>query len=216
VNPHLEFLLSRVFDDDRLHPEHLSDLRNSGLTDATITLQKIRSVPPHMIDLILGFPAPKVMSAYVIPFADPAGKWTPHVRMRIFPAYRDMNGRLVKYLGPRGGTPRLFFALATIGAALHGHEPLWLVEGAKKALAVAQLGLPAVGFEGIEGWHTAGSRDLLPDFSLVAMDRVVELVPDGDVKTKDAVRRGTERLAAALARVGARPRLVALPAEVAA
>jgi hypothetical protein len=35
-------------------------------------------------------------------------------------------------------------------------EPLYLVESEKKALAVAQLGLPAVAFCGIEGWHVGG------------------------------------------------------------
>jgi hypothetical protein len=96
-------------------------------------------------------------------------------------------------------------------------RPFWCVEGVKKCLAVAQLGLPAVGFEGIEGWHAKGSRDLLPDFERVPLrGRVVELLPDGDWRTNPHVRRGVERFAEALATRGARPRLVVLPAEAAA
>ncbi len=45
----------------------------------------------------------------------------------------------------------LFFPLLTMAAALRGDAPLWLVEGEKKALAVAQLELSAIGFCGIEG-----------------------------------------------------------------
>ena len=61
----------------------------------------------------------------------------------------------MKYLQPRGSGARLFFTRPTLGESLEGTAPLWLVEGEKKALAVAQLGLPAVGFCGIEGWHAA-------------------------------------------------------------
>jgi hypothetical protein len=50
MNPHLAFLLSSVYDATRLdHPEHLADLRKSGLTDETIRAQKITDVPPHII-----------------------------------------------------------------------------------------------------------------------------------------------------------------------
>ena len=95
--------------------------------------------------------------------------------------------------------------------------PLWLVEGEKKALAVAQLGLPAVGFCGIEGWHTAHSRELLTDFDTIRLaGRVVELAPDGDWRVNAHVERGVRRLAEAIERRGARLRLVVLPNEVAA
>jgi hypothetical protein len=215
MNAHLDFLLSALYDRDPLLPHHLADLRASALTEATIAEQKFRTVPPHMIDTLLGFPARRVVSAYLLPFADPRGGWFDHVRLKVFPAYEDWLGRTVKYLGPPWEAPRVFFALKTLDAALHSDAPLWLVEGAKKALAVAQLELPAIGFEGIEAWHRRASIELLDDFQLVKLSaRVVELVPDGDVRSNDHVRRGVERLAAALARAGAKPRLVALPTEI--
>jgi hypothetical protein len=53
---------------------------------------------------------------------------------------------------------------------------------------------------------------LLDDFSVIPLrDRVVELVPDGDVRTNPDVARGTRRFADALRSVKARPRLVRLP-----
>jgi hypothetical protein len=56
---HLDFLLSVLYDrrpGERhyLHPPHADDLAASGISDATIARQKIRDVPPHMIDLLLG------------------------------------------------------------------------------------------------------------------------------------------------------------------
>jgi hypothetical protein len=160
MNPRLEFVLSCLYD-DFLGPEHLADLRKSGLSDETIRLQKIRSVPPHMIDQLLGFKAPKVMSASLFPFPDPRGGWFDHVRMKVFPSIATDSGT-IKYLQPRRSGVRIYFPLATLDAVLRTADPLYIVEGEKKALSVAQLGLPAIGVCGIEGWHVAGARDLHP------------------------------------------------------
>jgi hypothetical protein len=150
----------------------------------------------------------------LIPFSDPRGGWMDHVRLKVFPPFTDRKGRTVKYLGPKNAPPRLYFPIPSLPAVLAGVEPLWLIEGVKKALAVAQLGLPAVGFEGIEGWHPGGAvTTLLSDFGgILLADRVVELVPDADVSTNPAVRSGAIRFADALRARGARPRLVRLPA----
>jgi Domain of unknown function (DUF3854) len=99
--------------------------------------------------------------------------------------------------------------------ALESDEPLWLVEGMKKALAVSQLGVPSVGLESAWSWHMKGSSTLLPDFAVIALrGRVVELVPDSDVQTNPMIARAVQQLADALRSAGARPRLVRLPADV--
>jgi hypothetical protein len=209
--PALAYLISAALGGGHA-PEHLADLRRSGLTDETIRLQKIRSVPPSMIGGLLGgFDITEIRSAYILPFADPIGGWMDHVRLKVFPTLTRKTGT-VKYLQPRGSGLRLFFPLASLDAAIRDIHPLYLVEGEKKALAVAQLGLSAVGFCGIEGWHVGGSRALLVDFDVIPLRRrIVELVPDGDVVTNPAVRRGTERFAQALEARGAHVRLVRLP-----
>jgi len=151
----------------------------------------------------------------LIPFPDPTGGFIDHVRLKVFPSFEGRNGNTVKYLQPRRSGVRLFFTLAQLDEALRGTAPLWLVEGEKKALAVAQLGLPAIGFCGIEGWHAAGSLDPLADFDHVRLTgRLVELLPDGDCQTNVNVRRGALRFAEALEARGARVRIVKLPAEV--
>lgn len=204
-------LLSPVYPGS-LAPEHLADLHKSGLTDEPIRLHRIRSIPPVMISQLLGFDIPAIRSAYLIPFPDPRGGCMDHVRMKVFPSFKEK-----KYLQPRGSGVRLFFPLLTLEKVLYGDAPLWAVEGEKKALAVAQLGLPAIGFCGVQGWHLAGSRELLPDFDYIRpRGRVIELVPDGDWRTNPNVRCGAERFAEALETRGARPRLVILPQEVAA
>jgi hypothetical protein len=214
VNRYLEHLLSRTFD-GTLAPEHLADLRKSGLTDATIAAQFIRSVPPSMIPKLLGFDLVGVRSALLFPFRAPDGGFMDHTRVKVFPPLTGRDGHSVKYLQPRRSPPRLYLVASCLREALEGEAPLWIIEGEKKALAVAQLGLPAVGIAGVEGWHRRGEARLLPDFDAIRLAaRIVEVVPDGDVETNASVRRAVERLGDALATRGAKPRLVHLPREL--
>ena len=199
MNPHLDCLLSAVYDATRLdHPLHLADLRSSSLTDETIRRQKITDVPPGLIDKLLGFATPKVVSAYLIPFADPRGGWMDHVRLKIFPAITTEDGT-IKYLQPKRSGVRIFFPLATLDAVLRTADPLYIVEGEKKALAVSQQGLPCLGLSGVEGWHVAGARALHPDLDDVGLSgRIVNVIPDADVETNPAVAGAVRRLADAL------------------
>jgi hypothetical protein len=59
-----------VFAAASLHPEHLADLRASGLSDDTIRVQEFRSIPPDMLVPLLGRRAADVLHGYVLPFAD--------------------------------------------------------------------------------------------------------------------------------------------------
>lgn len=217
MNPHLAFLLSSVYDGAGLHPEHAADLRKSGLTDETIAAHKIRTVPPDMFDRLLGFQVPPpTLSMMLIPYYDLCGLIVPHIRVKVFPPIHDgADGHTVKYLQPRSSSPRLFFPLAALDAVARGDGPLLVVEGEKKALAVAQRGLAAIGIAGIEGWHTRGSRGLLADFDAIPlMGRGVEIVPDSDFRTNRAVAAAVSGFATALAARGARARVVILPDEV--
>jgi hypothetical protein len=212
MNPHLALLLSAVYSGS-LAPEHLSDLRKSGLTDATIAVHRIRSVPPAMIRPLLGFDSPIIRSALLFPFLEPGGGFMDHVRMKIFPPLTDAEGHAIKYLQPKHSHPRLYFTMTATPERRAGVEAVWLCEGEKKSLAVAQLGLPAVGIAGVEGWHRRGERSLLPDFDHIRLPgRVIELVPDGDIETNPYVRRAVRRFGDALLARGARPCLVRLPA----
>jgi hypothetical protein len=218
MSPHLDFLLSVVYDRSPLHSEHLADLRKSALTDETIMRQKIRTIPPHMIDELAGFRVPAaVTSAYLIPYPDPAGGFMPHIRMKLVPPLTDEGGSTVKYVQPPRSGVRVFFPIATLPAVLDDDVPLWVVEGEKKALAIAQRGLPSIGIAGINCWNAVGSRRLHADFDRIPlMGRVVELVPDSDWQTNPRVRAAVGALATALAGAGARPRIVVLPDEVSA
>jgi hypothetical protein len=232
MNPYFEHLLSHVYD-GALAPEHLADLDKSRLGQDIVAEQVIRSVPPDVIPRLI-FDRPGIRSALLFPFRSPAGGFMPHIRMKVFPTLVkvERNGRTrwiaeadrtssdikhetLKYLQPKDTPPRLYFVSRCLREVCEGTEPLWFCEGEKKALHIAQMGLPAVGFCGVELWHTKGSRDLLPDFDAIRLrDRVVEVVVDGDYQTNDHVKRAVRRLGDALAERGARPRVVLLPNEL--
>jgi len=209
----LDFLMSKIYDGS-LDSEHLADLRRSGLIAETIQRQRIRTVPPDMFERLLGYVAPRaVRSMMLIPYFDAAGGLMPHIRVKVFPPITDgADGHTIKYLQPRGSAIRVFFPIATLTQVLEGDGALLLVEGEKKALAVAQRGLPVVGIAGIEAWHARGARSLLPDFQPIRlMGRVVEIVPDSDFRTNRNVEQAVSGLATALAVRGARARVVLLP-----
>jgi Domain of unknown function (DUF3854) len=227
------FLMSAAYP-GALAPEHRDDLEASGLLPHTIDMHGFRSVPPTMIGQLIGWDSRRIRSAMVVPYPDPIQAlaardqwltlaWMDHVVVKVFPPFRprDKDGKetkgTVKYAQPKGTPPRLYFPWPCLFAVVTPGAPLWIVEGAKKALAAAQAGLVAVGFSGIQGWHRKGSRELLPDFDWIPLaGRAVEFVPDADVQTNPAVARGAQRFKAALAARGAKVRLVLLPKEIAA
>lgn len=205
-------------DPESLHPAHYADLKKYPVTDETIAAQRIRSIPPNMITTLLRFNPERVTSAMLIPFADPAGGWMDHVRMKVFPAIEKETGRgkakkvrSVKYLQPKASGSRLFFPVATMRAACDSLDPLYVIEGEKKALLFAQTGYPTVGICGVENWHVADSDALLPDFDYIHLDgRVVNVCPDGDFDENDNVERAIYQLGLALEHRGARPELLRL------
>jgi uncharacterized protein DUF3854 len=210
----LRLLLSPLYD-GALAPEHRATLVASGLTDATVRAQRIRSVPPGLLSPLLGFELPAVRSAMLMPYPDPAGGFMDHIRVKVFPPFRDRRGNTARYLQPKNSGVRLFFPFSSLNAVGQCDDPLWVIEGEKKALAVAQLSLPAIGIAGIEGWHPKGSHGLLPDFSCVSLrGRIVEFVPDSDWRTNPQVARGAQGFLEALDAVGARGRLVVLPSAI--
>jgi hypothetical protein len=213
MNPTLALLLSDLYD-GALAPAHRADLEQRGLTAETIRQQRIMSVPPDLIDRLLGFPTPKVVSAYLIPFPDPRGGWMDHVRLRVFPPFLDAHGHPVTFLQPKRSGVRCYFPLAALAAVRHTRAPLYLVEGEKKALAVVQDGGAAIGLCGIEGWHVGRSAALHPDLDDVGLDgRVVNMIPDADYKTNPAVACAVQGLAeACTARGASRVLIVQIPA----
>src|SRR5207245_631685 len=141
--------------DGALAPEHRLDLEASTIREETWLEQGIRSVPPSDFDRLLGFRVPsEVRSLMLLPYPDPAGGYFDEFQVKLFPALVDSAGHAVKYLQRRRSGPRAYFVRRVLPLVMDSSQPLFVVEGAKKVLAAVELGLGAVGFAGINAWHT--------------------------------------------------------------
>jgi hypothetical protein len=156
-----------------LYPEHLADLRKSGLNDRTILDAGIYSVPPADFMRKLGFNDPKIESLMAFPYPGCNG----FERFKVFP---PQDGK--KYLQPKGSGSHLYIPTAVRKILNDPTIPLYIVEGEKKTSKGVQEGLHCIGLGGLWNWSD-GSEDknLIPDFDLINWEgREVYLVPDND------------------------------------
>ncbi len=168
----------------------LKNLRSSGLTDATIRANRLRTEGGDLV-----FPY-RDLDGTVNCFA----RRRPHVP-------RVVNGKEAKYEQPPGSSLRAYFPAGSVGKLRDGESPVYITEGEKKALALSQLDLAAVGIGGTYCWKKKGTEALIDDLAKISWQgRVVYICfdydrkPDTQQQTADAARR----LARALRKAGAR------------
>jgi hypothetical protein len=191
-----------------LHERDLKDLKASGLTDETIQANGLytESVGEKLAALLNRRPTSgKQIPLFclglglVIPYHDLAGKV---VSYRVKPhSPRTRDGKPIKYEQPVGEPPHAYFPRSSRTRLPDGKSPIYITEGEKKALALSQLGLPAVGLGGVWCGCKAGTEELIDDLAgLPLTDRVVYIVFDYDPKatTRRDVEAARTRLARAL------------------
>lgn len=156
-----------------LLPGHLTDLRKSGLSDATIAEASIKSVPHADIGRRLGFNISFIISAYEIPYN------ASFSRFKVF--YDETStGKHPKYLSRKNSGSRLYIPLQARAVLSDTSIPLYITEGEKKALKASQEGFPCIGLSGLWGWSNGG-KELIPDFDSITFEgRTVYLIPDND------------------------------------
>ncbi len=79
-----------------LHPDHLADLKKSGLEDNTITKLAFSAVVPDRLNK-LGPKCHAVTSAYKIPYWNLDGTMNGFERLKLFPPPEDGKGHATKY-----------------------------------------------------------------------------------------------------------------------
>lgn len=160
----------------RFHPDHLADLQRSGLTESTIAALGIYSAVPGAIPRLIGWDPPEVRSALVFPYPGTDD----FCRAKVFPPFRDKAGHEVKYLQRAGSGVQLYLTPRAEAGLPDPTVPLEVTEGEKKAAALWQAGLAAIGLGGLWNWVEGGQP-------LGALDRIawagrpVCLAPDSDV-----------------------------------
>jgi hypothetical protein len=191
-----------------LHPDHLADLRRSGLTDATIEAAGIYTVTPDDIDKKLGGLANGVVSALAFPYPGCEG-------FERFKCWYEEDKTGPRYRQPKDSSNHLYLLP---GVDLAGDSPLILTEGEKKALALWQAVSHVVGIGGVwnwcekaEGYRQPKESQTIGDFNLVNWVRPVTIIFDSDGHDKLLVRLAAFRLARELSRRGAAVSILFIP-----
>lgn len=189
-----------------LHPDHLADLRKSGLADGTIRAAGLYSVRPCDLSRIVGFVPQGVTSALAFPYAGDGG----FSRVKMFPSYRDKDGHTVKYLQRKGTGARLYIPPGCEAVLRDASIPLAITEGEKKALKLTQEGTLALGIGGLWNWFARGEP--IPDLDKVTWSgRLVTMIPDSDVWNRPDLLQAVYALAKELEVRGATVLIAVIP-----
>ena len=160
------------------HPEHLADLRKSGLEDATIAMMGVYTLCPADIPKDLGWDPREVTSVLAFPYPGTGG----FCRHKVFPTIKDSDGHTIKYLQKKGTGAHLYI-MPTIEEALRNPSvPLAVGEGEKKTAALIQSGVNAIGIGGIWNWINSQTHEPIAELDRIAwVDREVLLCFDSDI-----------------------------------
>lgn len=181
--------LMDVSGNDIVFNHHIEDLKKSGLSDDTIKQagfkSKDRLEAMRILKIESGFVPPNLKDILIIPFPG-----TGYMRFKIFYEGTQKGKKQPKYLQPKNTPPRLFVPEEIRPVLQDPSIPLEIVEGEKKALKVAQEGMPVIGLAGLWCWANEGR--LLSDFDAIALKgRTVTICPDNDWRTPN--RHGYKR-----------------------
>jgi len=178
--------------ESKVHPAHLADVRQSGLSDETIAQHGIYSVCPGEIKRIIGWDPPELKSLLAFPYPGCNG----FTRFKLFPSLETKGGGTMRYFQEKGSGLHIYFPPGFD----HSAEVIRISEGEKKSLEGTQEGLNVCGLGGI--WNFAlrdnnGNPQLIEDFQRLDFRSVrsIEIIPDGDFKQKEGVRHAVYRLA---------------------
>ena len=188
-------------DASAFHPEHLADLRKSGLSDETIEQSGLYSVRPNDLKHVTGLA--KVESMLAIPYS------SEFTRYKVFPTSLKVQGKKFRYTQPKGTGVHVYVP-PMARAGLHDTAiPLGIVEGEKKALKACQEGVRCVAIGGLWNWLEGGR--LTPEIQAIPWQgRPVTLYPDSDVWKRQDLIEAVYRLGQALEAEGAQVDVCAL------
>ena len=191
------------------HPEHLADLRASGLNDDTIRAAGVYSLAPalisHFFSARKGVPS-EINSALCFPYQ--GGQFA---RIKLFPSgpysSRPDLGKM-KYAQPPKTGARLYMPFPI------RHGAVYVSEGEKKTLAAYQDGLSAVGVGGIWNWINKSNGESIDDLKLIEWDsREVTIIPDSDVWHRAGLLHAIYALGRELRALGANVYIAQIPQD---
>jgi hypothetical protein len=208
----------------RVSARDLEDLRGSGLSEETIRANGLYTEEDsHELATILNqlpdnprkqIPLFCIGGALVFPYRNLAGEVNGFARAKPH-SPRTCKGKPNKYEQPAGQPARAYFPVASLALLRDGVSDVFVTEGEKKALALSQLVLAAIGLGGVWSWRKKGTDELIDDLLSIHWEgRRAYISFDWDPKseTRRKVAEAARRLARALRQAGAKEvYLVELP-----
>jgi len=180
------------------HPDHLEDLRKSGLTDETIGSGQVYSLRPKDMSLFFGRTGSPAALETALCFPYQGGEFA---RIKLFPPVGTR-----KYSQPPKTSARLYVPLPV------GDGDLVIAEGEKKTLAALQQGLNAVGIGGVWNWINHGRP--IDDLEKISWEgRGATIIPDSDVFFRKDLMQAIYALGQELRRLGAAVRVARIPQQ---
>src|SRR5215831_2729614 len=199
-----------------LHPEALEDLRQSGLTDATIAAAGLHTAAPGDLPRLLSARlVDKVRHVLVFPY-DGAAQGIPlmpadaFVRCKLFPPVSDGQGHTIRYYQHAATPPRLYVPARAREALADPTGPLLITEGEKKALKANQEQLACVAVGGLWNWQANG-RPIADLDRIDWVERETLIAPDSDVWTRPDLLQPVFALGKELEERGATISVLKLP-----
>jgi Domain of unknown function (DUF3854) len=187
-----------------LAPEHLDDLRKSGLTDQTIKQAGLYSVRPADIGKITATPG--VISLLAFPYD------ANFTRYKVFPTdlkAKTKSGKF-RYIQPTGSDAHLYIPPMVQAVLPDITVPLGITEGEKKALRACHEGIPCLAIGGLWNWLKDGR--LLPKLKAIPLKgRQVILFPDSDIWKRQDLLEAVYRFGHALEGEEAAIQVCAIP-----
>jgi hypothetical protein len=201
----------------KLSKKHHRELEEGSAIDARIILERGYSSVSASEALALGFSKEQARDGLLIPFFTPAGEVSSQLKPH---EPRVIKGKAIKYETRAGHDIVLDVHPRNYWRLLHGDEPIYVVEGIKKADCAATLGRLVVGLSGVWNWGKKRKRggakygrpELLPDWDAIPLEgRKVLICFDADYREKQNVALAMLRLAERLTERGAHVYIISLP-----
>ncbi len=193
---------------------HFAELQRSGVTIETIKAANIYSEADStkLAALLNWTKYRKNMGAAIVyPYRDDQGR-NGFCRIKPDRPRVDRNKKPIKYEQPKGHPLEIYLPPSVAEMFTDATKALAITEGEKKALALTQHGIAAIGLPGVYGFSPKNKMTLLPTLQRVNWNgRNVKIIFDSDVTTNPDVAQGESRLFALLQKQGAIVRCVRLP-----
>ena len=190
------------------HPEHLADLRRSGLNDHTINMMGVRSVRPTEIDKLRNGGLSGVTSVLEFPYPGANG----FSRFKLFPPLQGKDGHKIKYLQGKGTGSHLYILPPVRAVLANPSAPLRSVEGEKKTAMGVQVGLNCFGIGGLWNWLNSETGEAIGEMDHIAwVNRPVEIIPDSDIWARPELQQPVYALGKELEERGADVLVVVIP-----